>query len=86
MKKKINLNQVKLLLFDNDLKVICNSMKYYFFEVLTNSFVPNKFIDIIETINKKISAFKCYKEKYKFPHSRSMKEYKYRGMMSGLKM
>ena len=70
-----------------------------FFEVLSstewhlnkkNSFVPNKFIDIAKTINKKICAFKCYKrEIQKFPHSRSIEGIKtiakYRGMMSGLK-
>lgn len=70
-----------------------------FFEILSSTewhlnkrknFIPNKFVDITKTIDKKISALKCYKnELKKFPHSRSIEGVKiiakYRGMISGLK-
>ena len=70
-----------------------------FFEILSstewnlnkkNNFIPNKFIDINDSLTNKISAFKCYKSEFKkFPHSRSIEGVKtiakFRGMMSGCK-
>ena len=55
-----------------------------------NFFNPNYFVDISKTINKKISALKCYKKEImKWPHPRSVKGVRnlamYRGQNVGLK-
>lgn len=39
-----------------------------------NVYIPNVFIDITDTIDKKIEAMKCYQSQlYEFPHPRSLK-------------
>jgi len=55
-----------------------------------NFFNPNYFVDISKTINRKISALRCYKkEMMKWPHPRSVKGVRnlamYRGQSVGLK-
>lgn len=55
-----------------------------------NFFNPNYFVDISKTINKKVSALKCYKKEImKWPHPRSVKGVRnlamYRGQTVGLK-
>ena len=68
----------------------------YSFEVLSSTewsdklFIPNVFVDISATINKKIEAMQLYSnELKKWPHPRSIEgitvNAAYRGMMSGLK-
>lgn len=54
----------------------------------TNVFIPNKFVDISDTIEKKLEALKCYQEEMRnFPHSRSLQSIealaKYRGASVG---
>lgn len=53
-------------------------------------FIPDTFVDISKTIDKKIEALKCYeKEMQQYPHPRSLKNVKFhaakRGTESGLK-
>ena len=57
---------------------------------LTNSFNPNLYVDISETIEKKIKAIECYSNEIKdYPNSRSIQGItniaKYRGNQVGLK-
>ena len=57
----------------------------------SKTFTPNVFVDISETLDKKIEALKCYEsELRKYPHPRSIEAIrvlaKYRGYQSGLEM
>src|SRR5690606_794584 len=39
-----------------------------------NAFIPNVYIDITKTLNKKLEAMECFKSQlYDFPHPRSLK-------------
>ena len=55
-----------------------------------DGFIPNRFVDISKTIDKKIKAFRCYKQELRpYPHPRSIKGVRVlaanRGIESGLK-
>lgn len=75
----------------------CTVKEIYSFEIKSSSewnypsrFNPNYFVDITQTINKKLSALKYYKSELKeYPHPRSMRGVKlnaeYWGMHAGVK-
>src|SRR5690625_190815 len=49
-----------------------------------NIFVPNVWVDITKTINKKIESMKCYKSQlYDFPHPRSLEAIRALSMLRG---
>lgn len=49
-----------------------------------NVFVPNVWVDITDTIDKKLESMKCYKSQlYDFPHPRSLKAIEALAMLRG---
>ena len=60
------------------------------YQTQNNVFTPNTYIDISETLNKKLEAMKCYKSEIRdYPHPRSLDGIKIlaqkRGLEAGLK-
>ena len=75
----------------------CTVKKILSFEVLsstewnyqnqTNIFTPNTYIDISDTLNKKLVAMKCYKSEIRdYPHPRSLEGIKILAQKRGLEM